>query len=224
MKHFIRAIFELGCDVQTAFDFALHLTGAVGHMESEVNGKIGPSLPGIATALKPNSGKGLMALFQLPGMLGHRAKAEAKKEEVIPEESEESEESEETAESAESAEVIQESVTVYKPMISNDSGVVIENDITDSEREDGSGPLKQRTRANSMVKTESSFSLPLNLERTEQRPNSRWKFLKARSLTRPELRLVPPTDKPTMEGLILQAMMILHEAQNHGSSLDLTES
>ena len=55
-----------------AFDFALQLTGTVGKLESEVKNNIGAVLPGIATALKPTSGKGIVALIQLSaGIFGN---------------------------------------------------------------------------------------------------------------------------------------------------------
>ena len=176
-------------------------------MESELNEKLGPSLPGIATALKPVPGKGLMALIQLSaGMLGHNKPHEPTKPIKEPEE----------------PTGIKRESSVYKAAISTDSGIAVDIDNTDLDS-DNSGQPKQRSRAGSVfAKTDSTVSLPSSLEKPVQNQNNNMnkrKFLK--SHTRPELKRVPTMDKQTMEGLILQAMMILQEAHARGSSLDL---
>lgn len=118
-----------------------------------------------------------------------------------------------------------ESVNIYT-ISSRDSGIEVDDDININLNQEAEPPKQPRARANSIVKTDSTSSLPLELESQEQIKmphNKRKLFIKARSLTRPELRRVSTMERQSMRDLILQAVMILHEAHSDGSALDLTE-
>lgn len=181
------------------------MTESVGKLRTDFRGHWGATLPGIATALKPTPGRGLMALIQMSaGLLGKRPDEPPKLEEV--------------SEDIHDAPV--EPPKPFTTMISNDSGIGIDSD---DNKERAAEPQRPRPPENSIVKTDTSLSLPVNLGTAGGQPTaSKWNLLRAKSLTRPDFGSRAPTvERQSIQELILQAVTILHEAQTKGSTLDL---
>lgn len=187
------------------------------------------SLPGIATAFKSHSHyPGIHSLLtMLPGRVGHSKKTTTDQQDQPTTEREDISDSETTLEPTTEDEISNTTI-VQKRSISKDSGYCVEVFRTLDESICTVPQPSQRTeRQSTFSKTESTKSLPVgnaplaeqSTEPQDMSLNSRWKML-SRSQTRPELR---KQESSNFYKLLVEAMLILHEAENSETTLSLEE-
>ena len=196
------------------------------HLESDVDCHR-LNLPGIATAFKPHQSH-YPGIHSLLTMLPRRQ--EQNKQTTTDEHDQPATEIGDTNDCETKLEHTIEDETsnigsFKKRSTSKDSGYV--NEILHS-LDDGSicslpQPSQRTERQSTFSKTDSTKSLPIVhaplAEPQVMQPNSRWKML-SRSQTRPELR---KQESSNFHKLLIEAMLILHEAEDSKTVLSLRE-
>lgn len=183
------------------------------------------SLPGIATAFKPHSHyPGIHSLLtMLPGMIGKNKQTMPDQQDQPATELGDLNDSENNLEHKIEDEISNKS-SFQKRSISKDSGYTDEISRSLDESISTLPQPSQRTeRQSTFSKTDSTKSLPVvNTPLAEShviQPNSQCKML-SRSQTRPELR---KQESSNFHKLLIEAMLILHEAEDSETTLSLRE-
>lgn len=190
--------------LQSVFDFALKMTSSVSQLE--VSQQL--NLPGIATAFKQHGMLSLMSLMTLsPGVGARRTAAEDERISPVPTGPDETR---------------IDLQTFRQHNDSADSGLDDEIVWAETPRE----PTYHH-QPGVFCKKHSSRSLPDRVDssscpETANKSSSNWKKFLGRSMTRPELRKKDDSanDQTKLQKLLIEAMLILHEAETTGSILD----
>ncbi|XP_057369888.1 potassium channel subfamily K member 2-like [Daphnia carinata] len=189
---------------KAAFDFALQFTGSMGNVKDEVKRQ---PLPGIATAFKPDLGRGIFALMELSVM--RLGQYQQPLNQSTPSSTED-----QVDNSKQTNEAIRPSLINAKSS-SMDSGFN-DSDITDSINDMNPNPSRELSKKNSRS------SLPCTPEtKANVKKESKWKLL-SRSQTQPELQHRNSFEGPPLRNLLMEAMLILNEAEERGTNLHQT--
>ncbi|KAI9564914.1 hypothetical protein GHT06_008655 [Daphnia sinensis] len=187
---------------KAAFDFALQLTGSMGNVKDEVERQ---PLPGVATAFKPGLGRGIFALMELSvRRLGQHQQPINQSTPSFVED--------QVDYAPQTNEAIPPSLINASSMDSgfNDSSVI------DSINDTSPNPSRE------LSKTSSRISLPCTPEpKASVKKESKWKLL-SRSQTQPELQNRNSIEGPPLRNLLMEAILILNEAEERGTNLHQT--
>lgn len=165
-------------------------------------------LPGIATAFKPGLGRGIFALMELSvKRLGqHQQPVNQSTPNFV---------GDQVDNSPQTNEAIRPTLINAKSS-SMDSGFNDYSDVMDSINDMSPNPSRE------LSKTSSCRSLPCTPEpKANGKKESKWKLL-SRSQTQPELQNRNSIEGPLLGDLLMEAILILNEAEKRGTNLRRT--